>query len=120
MSDEARGVEHGELWLEVVAAVEYLGANHRPGLTVWDAFAEALLWWVEEAGSPEHPGHEARGLPWHDPDPLRSALELLLRVASPAGTLDGHGLPAVVDGALCSWLDAMANAFNDDRRFFRR
>lgn len=117
MSDEARSVEYGELWLEVVAAVEYLGATHRPGLSVWDALAEAVRWWVEGASSQGDPSRERCSLPWRDPDPLRSALESILRVASPAGTLDGHGLPAVMDGALCCWLDMMAAEFNDARAF---
>ncbi len=120
MSNGARDLEYNQPWLEVVAAVEYLDATHRPGLTVWDALAEAARWWVEEASSPQHLGHDARTLPWHDPDPLRSALESLLRVANPAGTLHGHALPAVLDSALCGWLDAMATAFNDERRFSPR
>lgn len=119
MTSEARDPGYSEPWLEVVPAVEYLDATHRPGLTVWDALAEAVRWWVEEASSPEQLGHEARTLPWHDPDPLRSALESLLRVASPAGTLHGHALPAVLDSALRGWLDAMATAFNDDHGFAR-
>lgn len=119
MSDEARSVEYGELWLEVVAAVEYLGATHRPGLSVWDALAEAVRWWVEGTGAREDPSRERHGLPWIDPDPLRSALESVLRVASPASTLDGHGLPAVMDGALCNWLASMAARFNDGQGFHR-
>lgn len=117
MTSEARNPGCSEPWLEVAAAVEYLDATHRPGLTVWDALAEAVRWWVEEARSPEHFGHDARNLPWHDPDPLRSALESLLTVAGPAGSLDGADLRDVMDGALCNWLDVMASTFNDDRRF---
>lgn len=120
MSDEARRVEYGELWLEVVAAVEYLGATHRPGLSVWDALAEAVRLWEEDMSSPGDRGREHCSLPWSDPDPLRTALESLLRVTSPLGTLDGHELPAVIDGALCSWLEVMAAAFNSGRRFVRR
>ncbi len=119
MSDEARNIEYCESWLEVVAAVQYLGTTHRPGLSVWDALAEAVRWWVEGTSSQGDPSRERCSLPWRDPDPLRSALESILRVASPAGTLDGHGVPAVMDGALCNWLDAMATAFNDDRSFAR-
>jgi hypothetical protein len=120
MSDEARSVEYGELWLEVVAAVEYLGATHRPGLSVWDALAEAVRLWEEDMSSQGDRGRERCSLPWNDPDPLRTALESLLRVTSPAGTPDGRGLPAVMDAALCFWLDAMATAFNDDQCFARR
>ena len=120
MSDEALSTECSELWLEVVAAVEYLCITHRPGLTVWDALAEAVRWWVEGTGAQGDSGRERCSLPWSDPDPLRSALESLLGVASPAGTLDGCGLPAVMDGALCSWLDVVAAEFNDSRSFVRR
>ena len=119
MSDEARSFEYGELWLEVVAAVEYLGATHRPGLTVWDALAEAVSWWIDGANSPTDSGREKRSRLWSDPDPLRTAIESLLVLAGPMGTIDGHGLPALMDGALCSWLETMAAAFNEDRRFAR-
>ena len=119
MSDEARSVEYGELWLEVVAAVEYLGASHRPGLSVWDALAEAVRWWADGATSPADVGRRASSLPWSDPDPLRTAFESLLEVTSPAGTIGGHDLPAILDVALCGWLDAMAAAFNDHHRFDR-
>lgn len=120
MSDEARSVEYGELWLEVVAAVEYLGATHRPGLSVWDALVEAMRLWEEDMSSQGDRGRERCSLPWSDPDPLRTALESLLRVTSPAGTIDGCVLSIVMHAALCCWLDAMAAAFNDDRRFVRR
>jgi len=119
MSDEARGVEYGESWLEAVAAVEYLGATHRPGLSVWDALAEAVRWWIDGASSPADSGWGGCSLPWSDPDPLRTALESLLGVVGPAGTLDGHDLPTVMDGAVRSWLEAMASAFNEGQGFFR-
>lgn len=120
MSDERRGAEYGELWLEVVAAVEYLGATHRPGISVWDALAEAVRLWEEDMSPPGCRGREQCSLPWSDPDPLRTALESLLRVTSPASTLDGHELPAVMDGALGSWLHAMSEKFNDGELFRHR
>ncbi|MBI4932904.1 MAG: hypothetical protein HY828_03435 [Actinobacteria bacterium] len=120
MSDGACSVEYSEAWIDVAAAVEYLGATHRPGLTVWDALAEAVRWWIEGASWQADAGRGGGSLPWSDPDPLRTALESLLGVVGPAGTLDGHDLPTVVDGALCGWLDAMAEAFNDGSRFARR
>ena len=104
----------------MVAAVEYLGATHRSGLSVWDALAEAVRLWEEDMRSQGEGGRERCSLPWSDPDPLRTALESLLRATSPVGTLDGHDLPAILDAALCSWLDAMATAFNDDQCFARR
>ena len=117
MNGETRSVAYGESWIEALAAVEYLSRTHIPGLTVWDAVAEAVRWWVDGAGAPGDSSREFRRLPWHDPDPLRSALQSLLAVASPAGTPDGQDLRAVMDGALRSWLGAMAAAFNDDRGF---
>lgn len=119
MSDETRSVEYGELWIEVSAAVDYLGCTHRPGLRVWDALAEAVRWWVEDASSQAQSGCGRCRLPWSDPDPLRTALESLLGVVGPAGTLDGHDLPTVMDGAVRSWLDAMSEEFNDGCRFSR-
>lgn len=117
MSDEASNVADSAMWLEVVAAVEYLGATHRPGLTVWDALAEAVRWWIEDEDSRAKAGRERYRLPWSDSDPMRTAMELLLRTVPPAGTPDGHDLPAVIDGALRSWLEGMAAAYNDDRPF---
>ncbi|MGD9702848.1 MAG: hypothetical protein AB7L17_11180 [Ilumatobacteraceae bacterium] len=120
MSDGACSVEYSEAWLDVAAAVEYLGATHRLGLTVWDALAEAVRWWIEGASWQADSGRGRGSLPWSDPDPLRTALESLLGVVGTAGTLDGHDLPTVMDGALRSWLDAMAEAFNDGCGFARR
>lgn len=119
MSGEARSVDYSESWLEVIAAVEYLGCTHRPGLTVWDALAEAVRWWVDGASSPADSGRGGCSPPWNDPDPLRTALESLLGVVGSAGTLDGHDLATVMDGAVRCWLEAMASAFNDDQGFCR-
>ncbi len=117
MSGEARSVDYSESWLKMIAAVEFLGTTHRPGLTVWDALAEAVRWWVEDESSSAEAGRERYSLPWSDLDPMRTAMELLLRSAPPAGTLDGHDLPAVMESALCGWLEGMAAAFNDDHPF---
>lgn len=120
MSDGACSGEHSEAWIDVATAVEYLRATHRPGLTVWGALAEAVRWWIEGASWQADAGRGGGSLPWSDPDPLRTALESLLGVVGQAGTLDGRDLPTVMDGALCSWLDAMAEAFNDGSGFARR
>lgn len=119
MSDETRSGEYGETWLEVVAAIQYLGARHRPELTVWDALAEAVRWWIEGASSQNDMARGGRTLPWNDPDPMRTALQSLLGSVGPPGTMDGHGLPAALDGALCCWLVSMAMEYNDGQSFTR-
>ena len=120
MNDDARSVAYGETWLEVVAAVEYLRTTHRPELTVWDALAEAVRWWVEDSGPHGSAGREPHNLPWHDPDPLRSALESLLSGASPVCAPGGHLIAESLDGALGHWVDTMSRDHNDDCRFRRR
>jgi hypothetical protein len=111
--------DHGGVWLEVVSAVDYLAAAHRPGLTVWDAVDEAIRWWTMElldprAGFPPHHGVE---LPWCDPDPLRSTIERLLAAVAPASGPDGAALPDALTAALATWVGAMADEFNDGQAF---
>ena len=117
MTDQ--GVDHGGGWLEVVSAVDYLAAVHRPGLTVWDALDEAIRWWTAEHLDPRtgFSPHRVVDLPWHDPDPLRSTLERLLAAVLPADTPDGTTLPDALSAALAAWLSAMADGFNDGRSF---
>ena len=117
MSDETHCAGYSESWIEVVAAVDYLSSTHRPGLSVWTALAEALRLWIDSAVSQVHKAQGRSELLWHDADPLRSALDLLLQVVSPAGAIDGQDLSAAMDGALCCWLDTMAAEFNDGLAF---
>lgn len=119
MSDETRSGQYEETWLEVVAATQYLGAKHRPELTVWGALAEAVRWWIEGASSPDGMAHGGRTVPWNDPDPMRTALQSLLGSVGPPGTMNGHGLPAALDSALCCWLVSMARKYNDGQSFTR-
>ena len=73
-----------------VAAVEFLSEVERPGLTVWDAFREALDDWG---------GVEAA---WSGGDPLRSVVEYLLQVLPEAGAPGGLRVADVWDAALAS------------------
>lgn len=46
--DAIEDLAQGGTWLlDLVAAVDDLRRGHRPGLTVWDAFSEALNWYVD-------------------------------------------------------------------------
>jgi hypothetical protein len=114
-----RDDDDGQVWLEVVSAVDYLTEMHRPGLTVWDALDEAIRWWTAELLDPRDgftPSARYE-LPWHDPDPLRSTIERLLAAVGPADAPGGHPLPDVLRAALAAWVAAMADEFNDGHRF---
>ncbi|MCU1395344.1 MAG: hypothetical protein JWM34_3772 [Ilumatobacteraceae bacterium] len=115
----ATGREHATVWLDVVAATDYLTLHHRPGFTVWDAVEEATRWWAADFLSPpsESESVAVPDLPWHDPDPLRSSIERLLATVGASGLPDGHGLPDVLSAALRVWLDYMSNTYNDGHRF---
>ena len=121
MNDESRSSEYSETWLDVVAAVSYLTVTHRPGLTVWDAFEEAVRWWTAARLDPadDFPSRSAVELPWSDPDPLRTTLERLVEVVGPAHSMDGLDLPDALDGALTVWLSAMSERFNEAQPFRR-
>ena len=114
-----RRAQTSETWLEVVAAVDYLGRGHRPGFSVWDAVEEALRWYTAHLVAGDDDGLAAMAaadLPWDDPDPLRTALERLVAHHPPAD--DGEGTSAeAIDAALTDWLRAMAHDYNDGRRF---
>ena len=113
------GTDHGEVWLDVVSAVDYLAETHRPGLTVWDALDEALRWWTAECLDPHEgfPRRAAPELPWNDPDPLRSNVERLLTAVPPAEMPGGHTLAEALGAVLAAWVEAMADEFNDGHGF---
>ena len=91
----AEVLEDGGLWLlDVVAAVDHLRRGYRPGLTVWDAFAEALHWSLDPDGE------------WATAtDPFAEALRLLGSRAT--------GAAEVFQGALRRWVAAMADRYNN-------
>ena len=112
-SNEA--IDGGAVWLDVVAAVDYLSSGPRPGLTVWAALAEAADQWTV-ARLDELATLRAPAL-WDDPDPLRSALDRLTNTTGGPGTIDGSSLADVLDVALECWLREMADRHNDGYRF---
>ena len=113
--------EQARVWLDVLAAVEYVSDTHQPGLSVWDALEEAIRWWSIDrlAASDGFPDPILSELPWNDPDPLRSSIERLLAAVGPAGTTDGRVLSDVLTSALSAWIDLMAERYNDGHRFRR-
>lgn len=110
-----------EVWLDVVAAVDYLSEHHRLGLTIWEAVEEAVRWWtagyVTPAGDVADP--TISELPWvNDPDPMRTTLQRLLEVLPPpTGRGAGPELADVFTSALRSWVDTMADQYNDGHRW---
>jgi hypothetical protein len=110
--------DDGAVWLEVVAAVDYLAAVHRPGLTVWGALDEAVRWWTAELLDPRDgfTGRRVVELPWNDPDPLRSAIEGLLS-SVPSADTPADSLGDAFAASLAAWLVVMADEFNDGHRF---
>lgn len=106
-----------EVWIQVVAAVDYLSVTHRLGLTLWAALDEACRWWCAGRRAADRPEPISTDLPWDDPDPLRSSLEELLATAEPAGTTTGSSLGQVVAAALETWIDEMARIYNGGHRF---
>ena len=38
----------GGVLLDLVAATDHLSTTHRLGLTTWEAFEEAIRWWVTD------------------------------------------------------------------------
>lgn len=114
-----RRASTSETWLEVVAAVDYLSRGHRPGFGVWDAVEEALRWYTAHlvAGDDDALAASAAAeLPWDDPDPLRTALELLVLHCPPAAEAEGTSSDAM-HAALSDWLHEMAYEYNDGHCF---
>ena len=108
-------IDGSAVWLDVVAAVDYLSSGPRPGLTVWAALAEAVDQWTV-ARLDEAATHRAPAL-WDDPDPLRSALDRLMNTTGGPGTIDGSSLADVFHVALECWVREMVNLHNDGHRF---
>lgn len=85
--------------LDVVAAVDHLRRGARPGLTVWDALAEALSWWAAEHHDPAGPDNRPVG--------LVDSLAGVLRLAP-----DDEACARALQQALRRWADTMAERFN--------
>ena len=113
-TDTSRRPSFSQTWLDVTSAVDYLATGHRAGFTVWDAFEEAVRWWL--AGHHGGGGHDtdARApLPWDDPDPLRTGLEQLLAQLDTSGLPDTPSMSGVLHEALVFWMRQMAEEYND-------
>ncbi len=112
-------MNENNLWSQLIAAVDYVAALARPDLTVTGAIDEALRCWITEHLDPTdcYAVETESLLPWHDPDPLRTTLDRLLGSVPAVGLPDGHRIAAVIESALCSWLSASANRFNEGHRF---
>ena len=110
----------GGVLLDLVAATDYLSTTHRLGLTTWEAFEEAIRWWVTDRVTlpGDVPDVDVASLPWgDDPDPLRSGFERLFACTGGAGSPDGLELGTILTAALDAWVRRMAELYNDGHRF---
>ncbi|MFT3851974.1 MAG: hypothetical protein QM733_04445 [Ilumatobacteraceae bacterium] len=116
----ARGSDAGGALLDLVAAVDYLSATQRLGLTVWEAVEEAVRWWASDRlAGPDGLVDEAFSeLPWDDdPDPLRTGFERLLACTGGAGGPDGLEFGVILTSAIEGWVRRMADLYNAGHRF---
>lgn len=104
--------ESTDMWAEVVAAVEYLREGVRPTLTAWEVLEEAIRGWLATEDD-----HRTVELAWTDPDPLRSAIELLFQQIGSAGAYGGVSIATVFASALRDWLDEINGAVNEGMPF---
>lgn len=86
--------EGGTRLLDLVAAVDYLRRGLRPGITVWEAIAEAL----QQTRSDERRSEE--------PDSFQPALTERL-------STDESETLITIQTAIRRWLDTMADRYND-------
>jgi hypothetical protein len=110
-SDDAR-----QIWLDVVAAVEYLARGPRWGFTIWDAFEEAIRWWIIAYVDRTQPAVTTTPS-WDDPDPLRTVVGMTLVELPSAGIDDGWQLADALQLALAQWTDQMADLYNQGRHW---
>ena len=109
----------GTVWLlELVITVEFLGRGDRPNLTVWDAFDEAIGWWVDErtAAIGGAPDADVAAVTDNGPDLLRNTLQRL------ASSIDVHprvGADLALQQAVRRWCTSMSALHNDGERFLR-
>jgi len=110
----------GGVWLDVVAATDYLAAIHPLGITIWEAVEEAIRWWtIDHLTLPgELPDGAFSELPrGDDPDPRPTSVERLLASISRAGAPDGLELGVIQTSALDNSVRRMADQYNDGHRF---
>src|SRR3954452_10382270 len=93
----------GGVLLDLVAATDYLSTTHRLGLTTWEAFEEAIRWWVTDRVTlpGDVPDADVASLPWgDDPDPLRRGSERLFAPAGSSGGPEALELGSILTAAL--------------------
>ena len=106
-------LQEGGTWLlDLVATVDHLARGHRHDFTVWDAFEEAIRWWVAEqqAATEGVVDPEFADLPWDAPDPLRATVQDLLDFIAASEVMD---LSCALQVSVRRWVIAMATRFND-------
>lgn len=98
---DVEDLSEGSGWLcDLIAAVDFVRRGARPGLTVWDAFEEALRWHLAALA-------DGDGEPrWDDPDPLGSTLSAFVAADLPETSKQ-------VQQAVRRWVTAMAAVHND-------
>ena len=109
--DDARHV-----WLDVVAAVEYLARGPRWGLTLWDACEEAIRWWIGTHIDRVGPSPAATAA-CDDPDPFRTIVAMTIIELPSAGIDDGWLLADALQLALAQWSTSMAQLYNEGRHW---
>jgi hypothetical protein len=109
-----------DVWLELVAAVDYLSVTHRLGMTICDAIEEAVRSWTTARRSGGMLFPSTSELPWDDPDPLRSTLADLLMVIEPVEAPTGLSASRAIVSALDAWLHDVAEQYNQSYGFTPR
>jgi hypothetical protein len=106
-----------DVWLELLAAVDYLSVTHRLGMTICHAIDEAIREWVEARREAVGMRSTTVNSYWHEPDSLRSMIEDLLTVVEPIGAPNGALLGDALIAAIDAWLVDAARSFNDGHAF---
>ena len=91
-----------DTWHEFAAAVAYVAAIERPGLTVWDALAEALHQWLDDRPS---------AMP--NRDELRAVLADVMDRSPEAGAPGGEPLGVILEAAMTQWSIDAGERLND-------
>lgn len=95
-----------DIWREFAAAVAYVAEIERPGLTVWDALAEALHHWLDD-----------RPAATLGRDDLRTVLADVMERSPEAGAPGGVPLGAILEAAMREWSTSAAECVNDGLPF---
>ena len=99
-----------EVWREFDAAVTYVTEMERPGLTIWQALAEALQDWVPDG---------ARLARDSALDPLRAALTHIFEVTPELGAPGGVSLGSILNSAIQAWSESASERLNNAFPFAR-